>query len=257
MKDVQSQKDRRGVGISEVGVSGIRLPIFFGAGRNRQLVVASVSMGVNLPADRKGTHMSRFLQIIQPYRDKTLDQGTMAKILNNMRKKLDAQQAKIGFDFTYFLSKKAPVSKKVSSSGYECQVEGKIGGNSESFYYTQVKVPVATLCPCSKEISRYGAHNQRAEVLLRVKSSEYIKPEEVITVIEKRASTELFPILKRPDEKYVTEKMYDNPRFVEDVAREIGVWAKADRRVQDYVIKCLSFESIHNHNAYAVIIKEK
>lgn len=257
MKDIQNQKDKRGLEISEVGISGLNIPLFFGRGSRKQLVVASLLMGVNLPAALKGTHMSRFSQLAQQIKNKELDDKLLVKILKNIKSKLSSQEAKLSAEFTYFLGKRAPVSKKASVMGYHCQIEGNLDEAGELVYCFQVKVPVATLCPCSKEISRYGAHNQRAEVLLRVKSRKYINLEELIKVIESRASCELFSLLKRRDEKYVTEKMYDNPMFVEDMVREIGVWAKNDKRIEDFIIKCLSFESIHNHNAYAIIIRGK
>jgi len=257
MKDVQNQIDNRGIEISEVGISGLKIPLIFGLGSQKQLIITTVSMGVNLSADLKGTHMSRFSELGQTIKNKNLNEKLLIKILKEIKNRLESSQSKINFDFTYFLSKKAPVSKQISDLNYNCQIESKLDETNKVVYYFQVKVPVATLCPCSKEISRYGAHNQRAEILLRIKSYKYINLTELIKLIESKASSELFSILKRSDEKYVTEKMYENPMFVEDMVREIGIWAKKDKRIKDYIIKCLSFESIHNHNAYAIIIREK
>ncbi len=257
MRDVQNQTDNRGLEISEVGVSGLRIPLVFGSGSQKQFIIATTTMGVNLLATLKGTHMSRFSKLAQTIKNKSLNEQLLIKILKEIKSRLESRQSKINFDFTYFLSKKAPVSKQISDLNYNCQIEGKLNEANKVVYYFQVKVPVATLCPCSKEISRYGAHNQRAEILLRVESHKYIDLAELIKLIESKASSELFSVLKRSDEKYVTEKMYENPMFVEDMVREIGVWAKNDRRIKDYIIKCLSFESIHNHNAYAIIIREK
>jgi len=257
MKDVQKEKDNRGLKISEVGISDLSIPLFFGAAVKKQLIIAAVSMGVDLDASLKGTHMSRFSQIAYQIKDKELNEKLLKMTLKNIKNRLASATSKINFDFTYFLNKKAPVSGNPSAMGYKCKIEYELNELNQFIGYFQVKVPIATLCPCSKEISRYGAHNQRAEVSLRVKTSQYINIDELIKVIEKSASCELFPLLKRVDEKYVTEKMYENPMFVEDIVREVGLWAKKDKRVEDYIIKCLSFESIHSHNAYAIIINEK
>jgi len=257
MKDVQKEKDNRGLKISEVGISDLSIPLFFGAAVKKQLIIAAVSMGVDLDASLKGTHMSRFSQIAYQIKDKELNEKLLKMTLKNIKNRLASATSKINFDFTYFLNKKAPVSGNPSAMGYKCKIEYELNELNQFIGYFQVKVPIATLCPCSKEISRYGAHNQRAEVSLGVKTSQYINIDELIKAIEKSASCELFPLLKRVDEKYVTEKMYENPMFVEDIVREVGLWAKKDKRVEDYIIKCLSFESIHSHNAYAIIINEK
>lgn len=257
MKDIQKEKDNRNLKISEVGITGLNTPLFFGPSAKKQLIIANVSMGVDLDATLKGTHMSRFSQIAYQIKDKELNEKLLMTTLKNIKNKLESTTSKINFDFTYFLNKKAPISGKPSSMSYQCKIEYELNNENQFIGYFQVKVPIATLCPCSKEISRYGAHNQRAEVSLRIKSHQYINLDDLIKVIEKSASCELFSLLKRVDEKYVTEKMYENPMFVEDIVREIGVWAKKDKRVEDYIIKCLSFESIHSHNAYAIIINEK
>lgn len=257
MKDVQNQKDDRDLKISEVGISDLNIPLFFGQAADEQLIVASVSMGIELSAILKGAHMSRFSQIANQIKNKNLNQNLLIDTLKNIRRKLESRYSKFSIDFNYFLNKRSPKSRQISSLNYKCKIECESNSLNEVIYYFQVNVPIATLCPCSKEISRYGAHNQRAEVLLRIKSKKYIYLNELIKVIEQRASCELFALLKRKDEKYVTEKMYNNPMFVEDVVREIGIWAKQDKRIEDYIVKCLSFESIHNHNAYAIITREK
>ena len=140
---------------------------------------------------------------------------------------------------------------------YACKISGKLGRDNAYWYYLEVTVPIATLCPCSKEISRYGAHNQRADVILRLDSKSYISPIEAIRSIEKTASSALYAILKREDEKFVTEKMFENPKFVEDVVRDIALWTKKDKKITSFEVKCTSYESIHNHNAYAIIINPK
>lgn len=257
MKDTQNQNDKRGLRISEVGIKNLCIPLFFGKGKNKQLINASISMSVDLFSGLRGTHMSRFTQIAHKIKNKNIDEMLLTKTLKNIKKRLESDQAKISISFIYFLNKKAPLSRKYSSMNYKCKIECQLNNKNEIFNYYQVEVPIAILCPCSKEISRRGAHNQRAEVFLKIKSGTHIHLDELIKIIEEKASCELFSLLKRVDEKYVTEKMYNNPMFVEDIVREIGLWANGDKRVKDFVIKCRSFESIHNHNAYAIIIKDK
>lgn len=254
MKDVQNSKDFRGLDINEAGISNFKMPLIIGRGKNKQQIVSDTKMGVNLLSDLKGTHMSRFIEIAEKTRGLYLSEPLLSSVLKNIKSKLQADYAKVEFSFIYFINKKAPVSKKMSSMDYKCKIGGKINSEDEIIYVCEVEIPISTLCPCSKEISKNNAHNQRAVVSLRIKSKIFIVIDELIKAVENKASCELFSTLKRVDEKFVTEKMYKNPMFVEDVVREIALWAKKDNRIKDYIVKCKSYESIHNHNAFAIII---
>jgi GTP cyclohydrolase I len=257
MKDVQNFKDNRGIKVSEVGISDLKIPLFIKSGTARQQVVADIKMGVDLFADIKGTHMSRFAEIAEKVKNSEISDELITKILKEIKKRLDVNYSKVELAFTYFLTKKTPISMKTCTGSYECKITGILEKGDKRWNYFEVKVPISTLCPCSKEISRYGAHNQRAYVLLKIKTGRYFKISEMIRKIENESSGELFSILKRTDEKHVTEKMYDNPKFVEDVVRGIASWVMNDKKIADFLVTCKSYESIHNHNAYAVIIKEK
>lgn len=257
MKDVQNFKDNRGIKISEVGISDLKIPLFIKIGRVRQQVTADVKMGVDLFADIKGTHMSRFAEIAEKVKNSEISGGMIDKILKEIKSRLKVDYSKIEISFIYFLTKKAPVSAKACTTSYECKITGELGRDNVKWNYFEIKVPVSMLCPCSKEISKYGAHNQRADILLKIKTKHYFKISEIIKKIENESSGELFSVLKRVDEKYVTEKMYDNPKFVEDVVRGVASWVMKDKRITDFIVTCRSYESIHNHNAYAVIIKEE
>lgn len=257
MKDVQNLKDHRGLDINEVGITNFKVPIIFGLGKNKQQVVSSVKMGVNLLSDYKGTHMSRFAEIIETIKGSCLDKDSLFGILKNIKKNLQSDYAKTEFLFSYFVNKKAPVSGRSGIIDYQYEVGGEIDKNDKILYFCEVAVPIATLCPCSKEISENNAHNQRAIINLRVKSDSYITIEELIEAVESNSSCELYSTLKRVDEKHVTEKMYNNPKFVEDIVRDIALWARENKKINDYIVKCKSYESIHNHNAYAIIIHNK
>jgi GTP cyclohydrolase I len=257
MKDVQSLKDNRGIKISEVGVTDLRVPLFIKSGEIQQHIAADVKIGADLFANIKGTHMSRFMEIAEKIRNLEIGKLMMSDMLKEIKSRLNVNYSKVEFSFTYFLTKKSPVSMRECTASYECKITGELGNDNVMWNYFEIKVPVATLCPCSKEISKYGAHNQRADILLRIKTKQYFKIDEIIKKIENESSSELFPILKRVDEKHITEKMYDNPKFVEDVVRGIAVWAKSDKRITDFIVTCKSYESIHSHNAYAIIINEE
>jgi len=216
-----------------------------------------MKMGVDLFSETRGTHMSRFAEIAEEISNSELNEELIPTILKKIKERLETSLAKTELSFMLFLKKNSPVSKKEGSMNYNCKIVGELGEDNELWNYFEVEVPIATLCPCSKEISDFGAHNQRADVMLRVKSNKYIPLKEMIRAIEERSSGDLFSILKRVDEKFMTEKMYENPKFVEDVVRDIALWAKADSRITDFIVKCKSFESIHNHNAYAIIINDE
>ena len=207
-------------------------------------------MYVELPHNFRGTHMSRFIEILHHYhRDIIID--NLEKLLAEMKQKLDADVAYLEMKFPYFIKKAAPVTKEESLSSYQCGFKTSL---SDEFVLEMfAKVPVLSLCPCSKEISEFGAHNQRAYITVGIVYKDFVWLEELIEVIENAASSQVYSLLKRPDEKYVTEKSYDNPKFVEDIARDIAIALKNDSRISKFSIEAESIESIHNHNAYAMI----
>ena len=207
-------------------------------------------MYVELPHNFRGTHMSRFIEILHHYhRDIIID--NLEKLLAEMKQKLDADVAYLEMEFPYFIKKAAPVTKEESLSSYQCGFKTSL---SDEFVLEMfAKVPVLSLCPCSKEISEFGAHNQRAYITVGIVYKDFVWLEELIEIIENAASSQVYSLLKRPDEKYVTEKSYDNPKFVEDIARDIAIALKNDSRISKFSIEAESIESIHNHNAYAMI----
>jgi GTP cyclohydrolase I len=252
--DVQSTPDGRRLAIDRVGIKSIRHPMRIAerAG-GTQHTVATFDMYVGLPHQFKGTHMSRFVEILNAHeREVTVD--TFRLMLREMVKKLEAESGRIEMRFPYFVSKKAPVSGVASLLDYEVTFVGEIVGGREIFSM-QVLVPVTSLCPCSKKISAYGAHNQRSHVAIAARVLSFVWIEELIDVAEKQAASALYGLLKRPDEKYVTELAYDNPKFVEDMVRDIAAKLNADARIEAYVVESENFESIHNHSAYAMIRK--
>ena len=256
MKDVQNQSDSRGVEIQKVGIKGFELPIVIQRkDAEDKVIYSSATCGVTLPAHYKGTHMSRFVEILNEWREKkTLD---IKDCVVKMVEKLDAKSAYLKLDFKYFIDKKSPVTNISAPMCYDCTFEGVLDDymeeDEEYRFFLGVKVPVTTLCPCSKEISSYGAHNQRAIVSVKVTypEDEHIWIEDLVSAIEKTASSELYPLLKREDEKYVTEHAYDNPKFVEDVLRDVVLLLRKDEKIDSFEVECESLESIHNHSAWA------
>lgn len=255
MKDVQSEKDHRNIPINKVGIRNLRIPIVVRDQQNKtQPTIADVNMYVNLPHHYRGTHMSRFGEILHRYaHDLSLE--TLLSILEEMKSRFECEEAHIEIRFPYFLVKSAPVSGTKSYMEYLCSVKASLG--EKLSLVMEVEVPIHSLCPCSKEISSYGAHNQRGIVRIQAKTSSFVWFEELITIAEKNASAPLFAILKRSDEKYITEKAYMNAKFVEDTARDIALALNRDERILWYQVEVENYESIHNHNAYAAIIKEK
>jgi GTP cyclohydrolase I len=252
--DVQATPDLRQLAIDRVGIKAIRHPMKI---RERaggtQHTVANFNMYVGLPHQFKGTHMSRFVEILNAHeREITVD--SFRAMLREMVKKLEAVSGHIEMSFPYFVSKKAPVSGVASLMDYEVTFLGEIVEGREQFTL-KVLVPVTSLCPCSKKISEYGAHNQRSHVTISARVHSFVWIEELVDLVEKQASAELYGLLKRPDEKYVTELAYDNPKFVEDMVRDIAARLNADARIDAYVVESENFESIHNHSAYAMIRK--
>lgn len=253
MRDIQNEFDAREIPLEKVGVRNVKYPVRVLDRENRfQTTSASVDLFVNLPHNFKGTHMSRFIQIFHKYHH-DLTMVHFLDMLDEIRSTLDAQNAYGRIDFPYFMEKRAPVSGSPGIMEYGCSYEGESGTASRRFYVS-VEVPVTTLCPCSKAISDYGAHNQRGTVKVRLLYSDFFWIEDVIEMIERCASSPLYSVLKRSDEKAVTEHAYDNPRFVEDVVREVYLGLRAFSvgiPFRWFSVECTNRESIHNHDAYA------
>lgn len=254
LKDVQNLDDNRGIDIQKVGINNVDVPLRIQRKNNKnQTVGAKARMSVALPRKYKGTHMSRFVEVLNLYRMKDFSSEDIMCLLADIKKVLKAESANAKFNFQYFVEKKSPVTKLSFPLAYDCSFEGNLNGGEYKFTLG-VKVPVATLCPCSKEISEFSAHNQRAMVKLKVNynQSKYtIWPEDLIEMIESCASVPLYTILKRSDEKFVTEAAYNNPKFVEDILRDLVIKLRKDERIQSFETEIEAFESIHNHNAWA------
>ena len=254
--DIQNSKDTRHIPIDKVGIKDIRHPIVI-RDRNggEQHTVARFNMYVNLPHNFKGTHMSRFVEILNQH-EYEITVKSFKFMIEEMTNVLNAQSGHIEMSFPYFVTKAAPVSGVKSLMDYEVSFIGQIVDGKPSVL-VKVIVPVTSLCPCSKNISDYGAHNQRSHITACVRTRTFIWIEELIEIIEKVASCELYGLLKRPDEKYVTEHAYDNPKFVEDMVRDIAVRFNKDERIAAYTVESENFESIHNHSAYAMLAHDK
>ncbi|MBR6126713.1 GTP cyclohydrolase I FolE2 [bacterium] len=258
MKDVQNQADSRGIDIQKVGVKGLELPLTIQRKNANDIVIYSkATVGVSLPAHYKGTHMSRFVEVLNEWRrNKTLG-SDIKGCLEAVVEKLEAKSGYLKFDFKFFINKTSPVTKVSAPMCYDCSFEGVLdnyGEEDEEYkFYLGAKVPVTTLCPCSKEISDYGAHNQRAMVSVKITypEDEHIWLEDLIESVEECASSALYPILKREDEKFVTEHAYDNPKFVEDVLRDVVLKLRNNDIIDSFEVECESIESIHNHSAWA------
>lgn len=253
MKDVQGQQDHRGVAIQRVGVKDVHLPFLVKEKDNGyQSVLGAATLSVDLPHQYKGTHLSRFIEILLDWSKRPMSTAQVRDILQATRERLDAARAHLHLAFKYFVSKRAPVSGIEQIMDYDVQFAGD-ASDEGSLLTVGVDVPVTTLCPCSKTISKYGAHNQRSVVRVRVRFTEgaFIWIEDLIRSVEALGSCELYPLLKREDEKYVTERAYENPKFVEDVLRDVVLMLRDDPRVTWFEVECESMESIHNHNAFA------
>ena len=252
VEDVQGHADNRRIPINRVGIKDIFHPVKVkDRARGEQHTVANFKMYVNLPHNFKGTHMSRFVEILNRH-EREISVESFGTMLEEMTKRLAATSGHIEMTFPYFVMKKAPVSGVESLMNYQATIFGEhTDGKTE--VWLKVVVPTTSLCPCSKEISDYGAHNQRSHITLTARLSEHMWLEELIDIAEHEASCEVYGILKRPDEKFVTERAYDNPKFVEDTVRDVAVALNKDKRVRAYVVESENFESIHNHSAYAMI----
>ncbi|AUZ04048.2 MULTISPECIES: GTP cyclohydrolase FolE2 [Vitreoscilla] len=250
--DVQSSVDSRNLPIQQVGIKNLRFPIHIATASGPQTTVANLTMTVFLPADQKGTHMSRFVQLMEDEAQTVLDAAQLQRLTQDMLQRLDSHSGRLDMSFPYFRSKTAPISGIKSLLDYDVRVVGEIkDGQYQS--QLQVLIPVTSLCPCSKEISQYGAHNQRSHVTINLTHTGGIQVDELIDIVEEQASCQLYGLLKRPDEKYVTERAYENPKFVEDMVRDVAATLRDDERVLAFTVESENFESIHNHSAYAVI----
>jgi len=256
IEDVQSSTDLRKIAINKVGIKDIRHPVKVkDRSEGEQHTIANFNMYVYLPHNFKGTHMSRFIQILNDH-EREITVSSFKEMLLEMAERLESNEGHIEMSFPYFVNKIAPVSGVASLMDYDVTLIGEIKDGIPNLFI-KVLVPVTSLCPCSKSISDYGAHNQRSHVTVTVKTKDFIWVEEIIDLVEKEASCELYGLLKRPDEKAVTERAYDNPKFVEDMVRDVAGRLNADDRITHYIVESENFESIHNHSAYALIEVDK
>jgi GTP cyclohydrolase I len=254
LDDKQSERDHRELRIDKVGVRGLRFPIQVqDKARSVQNTVATIGMFVDLPKEFKGTHMSRFVEVLNAH-GAVIHVENISQILLSLQEKLTSATSHLEMEFPFFMSKTSPVSRRESLMDYVARFDAAACGQEIDFMLT-VKANVTTLCPCSKAISRYGAHNQRGLVTVMIRSTKSVWIEDLIAIIESSASSELYALLKRQDEKAVTERAYENPVFVEDLVRNVALKLNADERVSWYKVEAENFESIHNHNAYACIEK--
>jgi GTP cyclohydrolase IB len=254
LKDTQSERDHRRIAIDRVGVKNLRYPIQIrDKAHTTQSTIATMSLTVDLPHHYKGTHMSRFVEVLNEH-GPVLHVDNIKTILQHLLDKLDSEQAHLDFEFPFFLEKKAPVTGAVGLMDYNIRFNATMGKDGFDFVLTVI-VPVTTLCPCSKAISKHGAHNQRGQVTYAIRFKKPIWIEDLILLVESCASSELYSLLKRPDEKAVTERAYANPVFVEDLVRNIAQRSNREPNITWYRIEAENFESIHNHNAYALVEK--
>lgn len=263
MEDVQNQHDHRQIPIDQVGVCDLKYPIgVLDPNKGWQRTIASVTMSVSLPHQFKGTHMSRFIEVLNAHCDQ-VTAHTLPRILHALRTQLDAESARVEVRFPYFLERTAPVSKSTGLMSYECRFVGESNKNTSDFML-EVTVPVTSLCPCSKTISDYGAHNQRGNITIQVRTHkeeeglpQIVWIEELVEVAEQSASAPVFPLLKRSDERYLTMLAYNNPVFVEDLVRNVAAKLQQDTRIQWFMVHAINHESIHNHGAFAKIERTK
>lgn len=257
MIDVQSQPGLSEIDIDKVGVRDVSYPIDVLDRKNgKQRTIARINMYVDLPHRFKGTHMSRFIDVLNRYRGE-ITARNMGEILREIARVLEARSSHMEVAFKYFIEKEAPVSKARSLMDYDCRFIGAYAGGVEEDFILEVTVPVMNLCPCSKELSRTAAHNQRSEVTVQLRFNAFVWIEDIVDLIEGAASTELYALLKRADEKHVTEHAYENPRFVEDIVRILSDKLMGLEAVSWFTVKSINFESIHNHNAYAFVERDK
>lgn len=261
MEDLQNERDERGVALDHVGVSGLRYPIVvWDRARERQQTVGTFSMSVSLPHHFKGTHMSRFIEALDEHRGE-ITLHTLPLLLRDLQQRLEAERARVEVRFPYFLDRAAPVSGARSLMDYDCAFLGEVDAAGVVDFVLEVKVPLTSLCPCSKAISDYGAHNQRSHLTLQVRTETtdseqeptFLWIEELVEVAERCGSAPVYPLLKRADERHVTMQAYDNPVFVEDMVRNAALELRRDARVSWFRVHAENHESIHNHAAFASV----
>ncbi|MBF0099938.1 MAG: GTP cyclohydrolase I FolE2 [Desulfobacterales bacterium] len=258
MKDVQQQRDYRNIPINKVGIKNLRYPILVLDRQNgSQATVAVINMYVDLPHQYKGTHMSRFVEMLNMFRDQICSLKTFSTILKEMKNHLNAASSQIEVTFPYFIEKKAPVSGVSGLMDYTCGFYGTSLEDDSLDLISEVIVPISSVCPCSKAISDHGAHNQRGEVRLQTRFKRFFWIEDLIQLVEQSASCDVYSVLKRMDEKYVTERSFQNPKFVEDIVRDIAQQLLIDDNITWFAVSVENFESIHNHSAYAYISNNK
>ena len=256
IEDVQGRPDTRQLAIDKVGIKDIRHPVRVrDRSQGEQHTIASFNMYVNLPHNFKGTHMSRFVEILNLH-EREISVESFQEMLGEMAEKLEAEAGHIEMTFPFFINKTAPVSGVQSLMDYEVSMIGEIHDGQPKMEL-KVVIPVTSLCPCSKKIAERGAHNQRSHVTVTATTDEFVWIEELVEMVEAQASSELYGLLKRPDEKHVTERAYDNPKFVEDMVRDVAARMNSDDRIIAYAVEAENFESIHNHSAYALIQRDK
>jgi len=255
--DVQGAADTRRLAINKVGIKSIRHPVrVMDKAGGVQHTIALFNMYVGLPHNFKGTHMSRFVEILNA-NEREISVENFEPMVRAMVKRLEAETGLVEMTFPYFINKKAPVSGVQSLMDYEVTFVGQICEAGQYRFTMKVLTPVTSLCPCSKEISARGAHNQRSHVTITATTNDLVWIEELVHLVEGQASCELYGLLKRPDEKFITERAYDNPKFVEDMVRDVAALLNAEKRIDAYVVESENFESIHNHSAYALIEHDK
>ena len=253
LPDVQNKEAEKKIPINKIGIKGLKYPVkIFDKENKFQHTVADIAMYVDLPAHYKGTHMSRFIEILSEYH-KEIAVEQLHEILNEMKQKLCSETSHIEIEFPFFMEKTSPVSKQKALLDYNCKLIANLGKHFS--YIIAIKVPIHSLCPCSKEISEYSAHNQRSLVQVTFKAQKVVWIEDIIEIIERNGSFPIYSLLKREDEKYVTEKAYENPKFVEDIVRGIAFELDQIEEITSYKVESENMESIHNHNAYACIEK--
>lgn len=251
----ESPRHREQVAIDKVGVRELQLPLTIAVRDDgTQEVTANIDVGINLEGDKRGAHLSRFIELIEEYRESRFHIESVSEILRETKERLGSRNAYVDLDFTYFMEKESPLSEKKGIMNFDCGFGGMINDGTLLNWIT-AKVPVTTLCPCSKKNSHSGAHNQRALVETKVVIEERVWLEELIELIEEQGSSQLYSILKREDEAYVTDEAYENPKFVEDVVRDLSIAIKSHEQMHEFYVDCTSYESIHNHDAYARVIE--
>ncbi len=253
LQDIQGEVDRRAVGLNCVGIRDFKLPLNVkDRSRGTQHVVADVNIGVNLSADERGAHLSRFVELAEKYRQSEFSFESVPDFLHDLTGHLNSTNAYVSFEFDYFIEKSSPSSAKKGLMDFHCGFGGVLK-DGEMKIWISAEVPLTSLCPCSKENSQGGAHNQRAVVKSKAVINRLIWLEEFIELIEGEGSSQLYSLLKREDEAYVTEQAYNNPKFVEDIVRDLSLVFEKEERIEDFCLECISYESIHNHNAYATV----